>query len=151
VEASIALSTFNARQLRLRGFQNITVIPFHKDFTGVRYEVHRKFPYYDRSPVYRILYVGRITKHKCQRDLVDFVKEVRSVDGVPLEVVLVGHWEHGREYKAEIDEDVRRFELGDNVVMTGSIPDEELLGYYRAASAYVSLSEHEGFGIPLIE
>src|SRR5207244_1443386 len=27
----------------------------------------------------------------------------------------------------------------------------ELFGWYRAANAYVSLSEHEGFGVPLVE
>jgi len=31
------------------------------------------------------------------------------------------------------------------------VTDEELFGWYRAANAYVSLSEHEGFGVPLIE
>src|SRR5262249_36846828 len=41
--------------------------------------------------------------------------------------------------------------IADQVVMTGSVSDEELLGHYRAANAFVSLSEHEGFGMPLIE
>ena len=31
------------------------------------------------------------------------------------------------------------------------ITDHELAAYYRAASAYVSLSEHEGFCVPLVE
>ena len=34
---------------------------------------------------------------------------------------------------------------------TGPVPDVELAAYYRNAHAYVSLSEHEGFGVPLIE
>src|SRR5207244_3842241 len=33
----------------------------------------------------------------------------------------------------------------------GRVPDDQLFGLYRAANAYVSLSEHEGFGVPLIE
>jgi glycosyltransferase involved in cell wall biosynthesis len=31
------------------------------------------------------------------------------------------------------------------------VPTAELAAYYRQADAYVSLSEHEGFGAPLVE
>ena len=34
---------------------------------------------------------------------------------------------------------------------TGPVPDAELAAYYRNAHAYVSLSEHEGFCVPLVE
>ena len=34
---------------------------------------------------------------------------------------------------------------------TGPVPDAELAAYYRHAHAYVSLSEHEGFCVPLVE
>src|SRR5206468_4527138 len=34
---------------------------------------------------------------------------------------------------------------------TGPVPDRELAAYYRNAHAYVSLSEHEGFCVPLVE
>ena len=33
----------------------------------------------------------------------------------------------------------------------GAVPDAELAAYYRNAHAYVSLSEHEGFCVPLVE
>jgi glycosyltransferase involved in cell wall biosynthesis len=151
IESSIAMSSYSARQLRQRGYENVTVIPFLKDFPGVRYAPHRKAPYYDRSGVFRVLFVGRISPHKCQHQLVEFVNEVRSIHNAPVELVLVGHSEHGREYKAQIDRYIRDHELADCVVMTDSISDDELMGHYRAANAYVSLSEHEGFGVPLIE
>jgi glycosyltransferase involved in cell wall biosynthesis len=31
------------------------------------------------------------------------------------------------------------------------VPDEDLAAFYRWADAYVSLSEHEGFCVPLVE
>jgi len=31
------------------------------------------------------------------------------------------------------------------------VPEAELAAYYRAASVYVSMSEHEGFCVPLVE
>jgi glycosyltransferase involved in cell wall biosynthesis len=36
-------------------------------------------------------------------------------------------------------------------VFTGPVPDAELAAYYRASSVYISLSEHEGFCVPLCE
>src|SRR4030081_1396746 len=34
---------------------------------------------------------------------------------------------------------------------TGPVPDEDLAAFYRWSDAYVSLSEHEGFCVPLVE
>lgn len=42
-------------------------------------------------------------------------------------------------------------ELGDSVIMPGSINDSQLAAYYRTAHLFWSMSEHEGFCMPLIE
>ena len=34
---------------------------------------------------------------------------------------------------------------------TGPVPDDDLAAFYRWADVYVSLSEHEGFCVPLVE
>ena len=39
----------------------------------------------------------------------------------------------------------------DRFIFTGPVPDEDLATYYRTASVYISLSEHEGFCVPLLE
>jgi glycosyltransferase involved in cell wall biosynthesis len=36
-------------------------------------------------------------------------------------------------------------------VLPGHVTHAELLACYRAASLFVSMSEHEGFGVPLVE
>jgi glycosyltransferase involved in cell wall biosynthesis len=99
----------------------------------------------------RLLFVGRIVRHKCQHELIDFIDKVRSVGRVPLELALIGHFDNREDYKSELDELVRRSALERNVNFIGQVADAELFGWYRAASAYVSLSEHEGFGVPLVE
>jgi glycosyltransferase involved in cell wall biosynthesis len=45
---------------------------------------------------------------------------------------------------------IGRFGLKD-VLLTGHTTFPELLAYYRAADVYLSMSEHEGFGVPLLE
>jgi glycosyltransferase involved in cell wall biosynthesis len=43
-------------------------------------------------------------------------------------------------------------ELGlEAVVFAGHVDDDELLAYYSLADVFVCLSEHEGFGVPLVE
>ncbi|MDP7294616.1 MAG: glycosyltransferase, partial [Vicinamibacterales bacterium] len=39
----------------------------------------------------------------------------------------------------------------DRFWFTGGVPEADLATFYRTASAYVSLSEHEGFCVPLLE
>jgi glycosyltransferase involved in cell wall biosynthesis len=151
VESAIAVSSFNARQLSRRGFDKVTVIPLLKDFAAIRDAPHSKTPYYDEAAVFRLLFVGRLVPHKCQHELIDFVDQVRSLGRVPLELVLVGHFGAANRYKLQLDELVRRSGLDRQVKFIGRVTDEELFGWYRAASAYVSLSEHEGFGAPLVE
>jgi glycosyltransferase involved in cell wall biosynthesis len=34
---------------------------------------------------------------------------------------------------------------------TGPVPDEDLAAFYRHARVYISMSEHEGFCVPLVE
>ena len=151
VEASVAISPYNARQLRSRGLEKVAVIPLLRDFIVDRYKEHRKFPYYDERPVFRILFVGRITPHKCQLQLIKAIATIREIRGIPVQLVLVGHAEHGPDYKAQIDLLIMHLGIEDQVVFTGAVTNEELYGHFRAADAYVSFSEHEGFGIPLIE
>jgi glycosyltransferase involved in cell wall biosynthesis len=151
VESAIAVSSFNGRQLSQRGFDNITVIPLLKDFAAIRDAPHSRAPYHDQSAVFRLLFVGRIVPHKCQHELIEFVDRVRSIGRVPLGLVLVGYFDPASGYEAHLDELVLRSGLDRQVKITGQVTDEELFGWYRAANAYVSLSEHEGFGVPLIE
>ena len=39
----------------------------------------------------------------------------------------------------------------EEVVFTGHVAHDELLACYAAARVFVSMSEHEGFGVPLVE
>jgi glycosyltransferase involved in cell wall biosynthesis len=36
-------------------------------------------------------------------------------------------------------------------VFTGHVEHDDLLAYYTGAQLFVSMSEHEGFGVPLVE
>lgn len=98
------------------------------------------------------LFVGRIAPNKRQLDIIDLFS---SVSGEFPEAAsclyLVGGYLVDDPYYASIRAQIARLGLEDKVIITGKITDEERETYYRRSSVFVSLSEHEGFGVPLVE
>src|SRR5215469_7439039 len=151
VESAIAVSSFNGQQLKQRGFDKVTVIPLLRDFTAVRHASHSKISFYDERAAFQLLFVGRLVPHKCQHELIEFVAKIRSIGRVPLGLVLVGKFDEASGYRSHLCALARGSGLERHIKITGQITNDELFGWYRAASVYVSLSEHEGFGVPLVE
>ena len=65
---------------------------------------------------------------------------------------IVGHDQAVPRYAAAVRALIAEYRmLPDRFWFTGPVPEAELAAYYRNAHAYVSLSEHEGFCVPLVE
>ena len=66
--------------------------------------------------------------------------------------IFVGRYDGMPRYYAPIRALIAEFQmLPDRFWFTGPVPDEDLGAFYRWADVYVSLSEHEGFCVPLVE
>ncbi|PYQ48418.1 MAG: glycosyltransferase, partial [Acidobacteria bacterium] len=93
---------------------------------------------------------GRIIPNKKLEDLLRaFALYQRAYDPGSRLLLVGDHWGYER-YLFHLQAMARSLGAQD-VVFTGQAEDEDLRGYYSAASAYVSLSEHEGFCVPLLE
>jgi glycosyltransferase involved in cell wall biosynthesis len=55
------------------------------------------------------------------------------------------------EYKQAILSFVSQLAISDKINFRGFVTDEELIDAYANANCYVLMSEHEGFGVPLLE
>src|SRR5207237_2825378 len=64
---------------------------------------------------------------------------------------IVGFWLDSHPYARFLHEQVRRLGLESNVVMRRTVTEAQLHSCYRTAHLFVSMSEHEGFGVPLVE
>lgn len=53
--------------------------------------------------------------------------------------------------KQRIDTLIAELKLEENVILTGYVPDGELVSYYQAADVFVMPSRNEGFGIVFLE
>lgn len=96
------------------------------------------------------LFVGRIAPNKCQHDVIAAFAVYRRRYEPGARLALVGGATSGR-YLAALERMAAELELGDSVDFVGSAPFAEMLAYFSAADAFVCLSEHEGFCVPVIE
>lgn len=97
-----------------------------------------------------LLFVGRVAPSKKQDDLLEAFRYYLSVDPTA-RLILVGHSEHDDAYDKFLRRAIHCLALKDSVIMPGSITDAKLNAYYRTAHLFWSMSEHEGFCVPLIE
>ena len=65
-------------------------------------------------------------------------------------LILVGSDQLG-SYANWLREFANELRLEDSVVFAGHVTQAEMVAYYQVSDLFVSMSEHEGFGKPLIE
>jgi glycosyltransferase involved in cell wall biosynthesis len=150
-ELALGVSEFNRRELEAAGFRRTAVLPIPLDLDG--------FAAGPPSPVVRrvfgdgrnnLLYVGRIIPNKKLEDLLRiFAVYQRSVDQGSRLLLVGDHWGY-EPYLLHLQALARGLGL-EEVIFTGQVEDDELRAYYSVAAVYASVSEHEGFCVPLLE
>ncbi|MBI4588287.1 MAG: glycosyltransferase family 4 protein [Candidatus Rokubacteria bacterium] len=86
--------------------------------------------------------------HKNHARLLEALAALRETDGLRPCLVLTGSVKHG--HRGVMDA-VRRLGLRDQVRWLGYVDQRRLVALYRAATALVFPSLHEGFGLPILE
>jgi glycosyltransferase involved in cell wall biosynthesis len=98
-----------------------------------------------------LLYVGRLAGNKRIDLLLEALAQLRSAHPA-LHLLIVGDGESSatlRDLKTLLQEQALRLGLEGAVSFTGRVPDQA--PYYHLARVFLLPSEHEGFGVPLIE
>lgn len=151
VAKAIAVSAFNALDLKAAGYRETAVVPLVVDLDELRSAsaAPQRFwlPPREAGPV--VLFVGRIAPNKAQHRLLQAFHVLKTYHRQDSHLFLVG----GKGTSGYSDA-VHQYqhELGlPDVTFTGGISDAELAAAYRRADVLVCLSEHEGFCAPLVE
>ena len=98
------------------------------------------------------LFVGRIAPNKKIEDHIRLAEQYKRYIDAYYRFIFVGRYDVVPRYFAAIRALLAEYKmLPDRFIFTGPVPDAELAAYYRASSVYISLSEHEGFCVPLVE
>ncbi len=152
VDLALADSEFNRRELLKMGFSSAEVFPLFVDFDKYKKKENRFiFELFNDERV-NILFVGRIVPNKRIEELIKVVFYYKKYISPLVRLIVVGKTTSLPKYYQSLVRLADEFYLTpEEVFFTGHIPDEEMYALYRASDVFLSLSEHEGFGLPFIE
>ncbi|MGH9310345.1 MAG: glycosyltransferase family 4 protein [Vicinamibacterales bacterium] len=153
VDLALGDSEFNRQELEALGFGRTGVMPIAVDTERITSAPRR--PALERilgDGLINILFVGRIVPNKKIEDHIRLAEVYKRYIDSYYRFVFVGRYDGLPRYHATIRALIKQYRmLPERFVFAGGVPDEDLGAYYRWADAYVSLSEHEGFCVPLVE
>lgn len=98
--------------------------------------------------------IGRLSRNKGFDLLVDaFAVVVERADDVILRLAVGSESEGNTEdpMRAELEKQIKDLGLEDRVILSDSLPDEEMPDFYRAADVFCLPSRYEPFGMTAIE
>jgi glycosyltransferase involved in cell wall biosynthesis len=146
---ALGVSSFNETELRHAGYAHTGVLPVVLDPAQYDLEPNSDLLSRYQGGGVKLLFVGRLVPNKRQDNLIKLLWYYRRIDP-EARLFLVGPpWVPS--YAEWLQELAEMLGLADAVVFTGHVSRQDLVTYYRLADIYVSMSEHEGFGKPLIE
>ncbi|MCG2700824.1 glycosyltransferase family 4 protein [Candidatus Parcubacteria bacterium] len=96
-----------------------------------------------------IFYVGRLEKKKNTPALIEAYAIAKEDNKeIKHKLVLAGDASHGYD---EVKYMIGEFDLEDDVIITGWVPEVDMPYLYNGAGAFIFPSLYEGFGIPLLQ
>ncbi|HEY7699062.1 MAG TPA: glycosyltransferase family 4 protein [Vicinamibacteria bacterium] len=146
-------SEFNRKELEATGFPRTGVLPILVDFA----------PYLDvpPSPVLsrmledgrpNFLFVGRVFPNKRFEDLARLAFFYKKYVSENFRFLLVGKAGRMERYQQSVQALADRWGLRPSEFwFTGHVSFADLVACYRASDLFISMSEHEGFAVPLLE
>jgi len=149
-DAVLAVSEYNARQLREMGYAKVSVLPLALDLDLLRGPFDAGLAGHLRDGKTNVLFVGRCAPNKCIEDVLCTFAFFQKCAAPSSRLVLAGGHSATRRYYTVLRAMAQRLGLR-NVVFAGAVPQRELNAYYRTAHLFLCMSEHEGFCIPLVE
>lgn len=152
VELSLADSEYNRQELEALGYENTEVFPLFIDYK--KYEKKASefvFQFFNDNRL-NILFVGRIVPNKRIDALIKVLFYYKKYISPLVRLIVVGKTGSLPKYYESLIRLSDEFYLKpEEICFTGHIPDEEMFALYRVSDVFLSLSEHEGFGLPFVE
>jgi glycosyltransferase involved in cell wall biosynthesis len=153
VDLALGDSEFNRQELEALGFTRTGVLPIAVNTERITAAPPR--PALEKilgDGLMNILFVGRIVPNKKIEDHIRLAEVYKRYVDSFYRFIFVGRYDGVPAYYAQVRALIAELKmLPDRFWFTGPVPDEDLGAFYRWADAYVSLSEHEGFCVPLVE
>ena len=151
VEIAVAHSTFSANELREYGFSRVEVVPYVALEPLLPVEPDRGvMDRCSRDGWVNLICVAQVAPHKCIEDCLFVFDYFKRFVCPKSRLFVIGGWAGTEAYRERLRRLVDALHLSD-VVFTGQVSQESLVAYYKSAHAFLCMSEHEGFCVPLVE
>jgi glycosyltransferase involved in cell wall biosynthesis len=147
---SVGDSAFNASELEAAGFRAPGVLPVIVDPERWNIAADEQLMRDLQDGATNLLFVGRFAPNKRQDALVEIFAEYLKLEPRS-RLIIAGEGHHSDPFFRRVVRRVEQLGLARRIHVTGRVSDAALLAYYRTAHLYLSPSEHEGFGVPLVE
>jgi len=152
VSLALADSEFNCQELRQLGFKKTAVFPLFIDFSSYERKINRLVHELFSDGRTNILFVGRIVPNKKIEDIIRVTFYYKKYISPLVRMIVTGKTQSLPTYYQSLVRLADEFYLQpEEICFAGHIPDEEMYALYQASDVFLSLSEHEGFGLPFVE
>ncbi len=146
-------SDFNRRELEQLGFERTGVLPILLDFDefrgGTPNPVMQEILGDGRA---NFLFVGRVYPNKRFEDLARLAFFYKKYVSEDFRFILVGKAGRMERYQQAVQALADHWGLRPSeFLFTGHLAWDDLLACYASSDLFVSMSEHEGFAVPLVE
>ncbi|HJO04604.1 MAG TPA: glycosyltransferase family 4 protein [Acidobacteriota bacterium] len=143
-------SEYNRKELEELGFEPTGVLPLLLDLSHLDEHADRMVLKLNEERRTTWLFVGRIVPNKRFEDLIRAFTYYRRYIDHRAQLLIVGDYGPFVNYYYALQRLMDEIHSV-GVQFVGHVSEEELRAYYRIASVFVCLSEHEGFCVPLFE
>lgn len=150
VDLALGDSEYNRRELEEAGYPRTGILPLLIDFEKFNQPADPVYSRIVNTGKTTLLFVGRVIPNKGFEDVIKTFYCYKKYFNPRSQLYLVGDYRGMERYYAALLELIGRLKLND-VHFTGHVEFSELVACFNAADLYLSMSEHEGFGVPLLE
>lgn len=150
VNLALGDSEYNRRELEAVGYPQTGVLPLLLDFGKFDREGDPLVPEIFSRGKWTLLFVGRLIPNKKFEDVIKVFYFYKKYFNPDSQLILAGDYRGMERYYAALINLVDELDLSD-VHFTGHVSFPELAAFFELADVYVSMSAHEGFGVPLLE
>ncbi|EKD27424.1 MAG: hypothetical protein ACD_79C00727G0003 [uncultured bacterium] len=150
-DVALAVSEYNRKELEGMNFKNTEVIPlvFPRDYLDTK-PVNNLVNRFNDNKL-NFIFVGRVVPNKKFEDLIKVFYYYNKTINSKSRMFLVGSYIGNEKYYTYLKSLIFDLGMTDSIIFSGHITTAELITYYKISHLFLCLSEHEGFGLPLIE
>ncbi|MBQ8189510.1 MAG: glycosyltransferase [Lachnospiraceae bacterium] len=150
VDYCIADSNYNRKELMGMGHRNVDVMPIQISLDRFDHTDADSAVLDKNKAKKNFLFVGRVVPNKCQTDIISSFAVYTNYYNADSCLYIVGD-DGMQSYVETLKKMCCEYGIEDKVFFTGKVSEEELKAYYEIADIFLCMSEHEGFGVPLLE